>query len=272
MEKTARRQQIIKWQVILGAGVCAFIAFCDLPGGVIAADAKTEMVEYIDRVWNETTKQVDETNANHECEVLTRSMLESGLKGGDSPDKATWYVLDESIKMNEFGHVGKGYYIDITGYVNIILKDDIVEYIKGYLKELTDLMGIKVEFETQKRESYIKVNMISDNNAILIGKNGRTMSSLQTLVKQSIQNKLGIRVNVILDANEYKQKQEKNIERLAIRLAKDVRKTKIEVKMDSMNSYERRLVHNVLTNFKGVTTISEGEEPNRYVIIKPTEE
>lgn len=156
--------------------------------------------------------------------------------------------------------------------LNIVLKDDIVEYIKGYLKELTDLMGIKVEFETGKRESYIKVNMISDNNAILIGKNGRTMSSLQTLVKQSIQNKLGIRVNVILDANEYKQKQEKNIERLAIRLAKDVRKTKIEVKMDSMNSYERRLVHNVLTNFKGVTTISEGEEPNRYVIIKPTEE
>ena len=156
--------------------------------------------------------------------------------------------------------------------LNIILKDDIVEYIKGYLKELTDLMGIKVEFETQKRENYIKVNMISDNNAILIGKNGRTMSSLQTLVRQSIQNKLGIRINIILDANEYKQKQEKNIERLAIRLAKDVRKTKIEVKMDSMNSYERRLVHNVLTNFKGVSTISEGEEPNRYVIIKPIEE
>lgn len=156
--------------------------------------------------------------------------------------------------------------------LNIILKDDIVEYIKEYIKELTDLMGIKVEFETQKRENYIKVNMISDNNAILIGKNGRTMSSLQTLVKQSIQNKLGARINVILDANEYKQKQEKNIERLAIRLAKDVRKTKIEVKMDSMNSYERRLVHNALTNFKGVTTISEGEEPNRYVIIKPIEE
>ena len=114
--------------------------------------------------------------------------------------------------------------------------------------------------------------MLSDNNAILIGKNGRTMSSLQTLVKQSVQNKLGIRINIILDANEYKQKQEKNLERLAIRLAKDVRKTKIEAKMDCMNSYERRIVHNVLTNFKGVTTISEGEEPNRFVIIKPEEE
>ena len=114
--------------------------------------------------------------------------------------------------------------------------------------------------------------MISDNNAILIGKNGRTMESLQSLLKQSIQSKLGIKVNVILDSNGYKEKQQKNIERLAIKLAKDVRKTKVDVKMDSMNSYERRLVHNVLTNFKGVTTVSEGEEPNRCVIIKPTEE
>lgn len=156
--------------------------------------------------------------------------------------------------------------------LNIILKDDVLEYIKGYLKETTELMGIKVDFETQKRENYLKINMLSDNNAILIGKNGRTMSSLQTLVRQSVQNKLGLKINIILDANEYKQKQEKNLERLAIRLAKDVRKTKIEAKMDCMNSYERRIVHNVLTNFKGVTTISEGEEPNRFVIIKPEEE
>ncbi len=156
--------------------------------------------------------------------------------------------------------------------VNVVLKEDVIEYIKSYLKEVTDLMGINVEFETQKRENYIKVNMISDNGAILIGKNGRTMMSLQDLLRQSIQSKIGVRVNVILDSNDYREKQQKNIERLAIRLAKDVRKTKVEVKMDSMNSFERRLVHNALANFKGVTTISEGEEPNRFVVIKPTEE
>ena len=54
-------------------------------------------------------------------------------------------------------------------------------------------------------------------------------------------------------------------------LAKDVVKTNIEVKMDRMNSYERRLVHNRLSNFKGVTTESTGEEPNRCVVIKPVE-
>lgn len=155
--------------------------------------------------------------------------------------------------------------------VTIVLKEDVVEYIKSYLKEVTSLMGIEVEFETQKRENYIKVNMISNDSSILIGKNGRTMSSLQDLLRQSIQSRTGIRVNIILDTNDYKEKQQRNIERLAVKLAKDVVKTGIEVKMDKMNSFERRLVHNRLTNFNGVTTISEGEEPNRCVVIKPTE-
>ena len=155
--------------------------------------------------------------------------------------------------------------------VTVSLKEDIVEYIKSYLKEVTTLMGIGVEFETQKREKYIKVNMISNNSSILIGKKGRTMSSLQDLLKQSIKSKINARVNIILDANDYKKKQQKNIERLAVKLAKDVVKTKMEVKMDRMNSFERRLVHNRLTNFKGVITESTGEEPNRCVVIKPVE-
>ena len=148
--------------------------------------------------------------------------------------------------------------------INISLKEDIAEYIKGYLKEVTSLMGINVEFETQKREKYIKVNMISDNSSILIGKNGRTMTALQDLLRQSIQSKIGARVNVILDTNDYKEK-------LAVKLAKEVAKTGVEVKMDRMNSYERRLIHNRLTNFKGVKTESTGEEPNRCVVIKPQE-
>lgn len=155
--------------------------------------------------------------------------------------------------------------------INVILKEDVMEYIKSYLKEITDLMGIQVEFETIKRENYIKVNMISDNSSILIGRNGRTMKSLQDLLRQSVQKKALTRINIILDANDYKAKQQRNIERLAVKLAKDVIKTGIEVKMDSMNSFERRLVHTKLADFKGVTTVSEGEEPNRCVVIKPVE-
>ena len=72
-----------------------------------------------------------------------------------------------------------------------------------------------------------------------------------------------------LDASDYKDKQVSHLERLAKNIAREVRNTGREVVMDNMNSYERRIVHNVLTDFKGVTTISEGEEPNRHIIVKP---
>lgn len=199
---------------------------------------------------------------NHKYEGKNKEeLINNALKELNASTNEVYYSVKEEVSGGLFK--SKKYQLTIS------LKDEVAEYVKLYLKEITNLMGLNVEFEIQKRENYIKVNMISDNNSILIGKNGRTMSSLQTLLRNSLQNKLGTKINVILDANEYKEKQQKNIERLAVKLAREVRKTKVEVKMDSMNSYERRLVHNALTNFKGVTTISEGEEPNRYVIIKP---
>lgn len=202
---------------------------------------------------------------NHKYEGKNKEeLINNALKELNASTNEVYYSVKEEVSGGLFK--SKKYQLTIS------LKDEVAEYVKLYLKEITNLMGLNVEFEIQKRENYIKVNMISDNNSILIGKNGRTMSSLQTLLRNSFQNKLGTKINVILDANEYKEKQQKNIERLAVKLAREVRKTKVEVKMDSMNSYERRLVHNALTNFKGVTTISEGEEPNRYVIIKPIEE
>ena len=63
----------------------------------------------------------------------------------------------------------------------------------------------------------------------------------------------------------------KNIEYLAKKTAREVAKTKVEAKLDSMNSYERRIVHSILSDDKYVYTESIGEEPNRCVVIKPKE-
>ena len=193
----------------------------------------------------------------NETEVLNKALSEL-----NASKEEVYYDINETVSGSLFK--SKKY------LVTVVLKEDLLEYIKSYLKEVTNLMGIDAELEIIKKENFIKVNMLSDNSSILIGKNGRTMSSLQDLLRQSVK-KNGIKVNIILDANDYKEKQEKNIERLAVKLAKDVVKTNIEVKMDRMNSYERRLVHNRLSNFKGVTTESTGEEPNRCVVIKPVE-
>lgn len=190
-------------------------------------------------------------------------LLNKALNELNASQDEVYYNVEETVSGGLFK--SKKYTL------NIILKEDIVEYTKNYLKNILDLMGINAELEVQKRDNYIKINMFSDNNAILIGKNGRTMSSMQQLLRQTIKNKLNIKINIILDVEEYKIKQQKNIERLAVKLAKDVIRTNIEVKMDSMNSYERRLVHSRLADFDGVKTESIGEEPNRCVVIKPVE-
>lgn len=171
------------------------------------------------------------------------------------------------VKEETVGLLRKKKYI-----LNVILKSDVLEYSKKLLKDIVEGMGIKdVIIESQRKENFIKLTLHSSDNSILIGRNGRTLSSLQNIIRSSVSNQTNIFVNIILDVENYKIKQEHNLERLAKKLAKEVLRTKEPIAMDSMNSYERRLVHNALSNFKGITSDSEGEEPNRRIVIKPVE-
>ena len=153
--------------------------------------------------------------------------------------------------------------------IEVIKKEDVLEYIKELLKEITKYMGLTINMEVKKRDDNVTISLYSDNNAILIGKDARTLNALTTIVKQAVYNQIGTYYNFVLDVSEYKEKQQFFIERAAKKTAKEVARTKIEAKLEPMNSYERRIVHNALTNFKGVYTESEGTEPNRYVVIKP---
>jgi spoIIIJ-associated protein len=154
--------------------------------------------------------------------------------------------------------------------LRVMLKTDVLEFAKKYIKTLVEAMGLEVNLETKRKENYILIKMHSNNNALLIGKNGKTLDSIQLLVRQAIYSNSNIYANIILDVEDYKEKHQRSIEMLAKKLAKEVVNTQIEIKMDSMNSYERRLVHNILKDFKGVKTESEGEEPDRCVVIKPS--
>lgn len=163
----------------------------------------------------------------------------------------------------------KGNLLKKTSYkIKIYTLTDIQNFIKEYLLEITKLMGLDVTFETKIRNCQIYVKMYSDNNPILIGKDGKTLASLMTVVKQMLKIKYNIYPHILLDVENYKEKQEKKLENMAKRIAKEVITTKVDVKLDNMNSYERRIIHNTLSNNNKVSTISEGEEPNRHVIIK----
>lgn len=184
----------------------------------------------------------------------------SALKELNVKEEEMFYNITEE----KVGLIKKKKYI-----MNIILKSEVLEYSKNYLKEIIEGMGIDVQIETQRKENFLKITLHSENSSILIGKNGRTLAALQNILRQSILNKTGVSANIILDVENYKEKRERNLEFLAKKIAKEVEKTGVEVKMDSMNSYERRIVHNIISKNKKVTTLSEGEEPNRYVVVKP---
>ena len=153
--------------------------------------------------------------------------------------------------------------------VTVYKKETINNEIKNYLKEIIENMGLEVSFEMNTKDERTTIKMYSNNNPILIGKNGQTLKALETLAKQKIQNETGIHYKITLDVFNYKDKIKRNLERLAITTAKEVVKTKIPVALDNMTSYERMIIHNKLTDFKGVKTESEGEEPNRHIVIKP---
>ena len=158
---------------------------------------------------------------------------------------------------------------NITIEVSAFLKKDLLEYTKEYLEELLTNMGLKVNFETKMREDSMYIKIYSDNNPIIIGKGGNTLKALEVIVRQKLNTAFNVRPYVCLDVEDYREKQQRRLERLAKNLAKDVVRTNVEVHLENMNAYDRRIIHNALTNFKGVSTISEGEEPNRHVIIKP---
>ncbi len=153
--------------------------------------------------------------------------------------------------------------------LEIIKKSDVVEELKEFIKKITKLMGIEVNIETKVRDNNVSITLYSDNNNILIGKSGRTIDALSLIAKQYIQNEIGVNFRFLLDVGEYKAKQQKNIEYIAKKTAREVAKTKIEAKLDPMNSYERRIVHSILSDNEKVYTESVGEEPNRAVVIKP---
>lgn len=152
--------------------------------------------------------------------------------------------------------------------IEVLNMNEIITFIKDTLNQITDLMGAKSNLEVRRRDNNISVTIFSENNSILIGKNGKNVAALQLIIRQMVNSKLKEPLSIIIDVGNYKEKRARSIEYLAKKLAREAYKTKTEVTMDSMNSYERRIVHEALADDKYVYTESIGEEPNRKVVIK----
>ncbi len=156
--------------------------------------------------------------------------------------------------------------------VEVIDKADIKHFIKEYVENLSNLLDMEINTEIREVEGSFSVKLVSNNNSILIGKDGRTIAAIQTLLRKSLENKAHQPIKVNVDVANYK---EKNLRRKAYEIKKiayEVQKTKVDVALDPMNSYERREIHNMVDQIPHVTTESIGEGKERHIVIKYVEE
>lgn len=150
-----------------------------------------------------------------------------------------------------------------------------IEIAKAYLSEIFEKMGagdVTMEF-TKAPDRTVIIHLNGDSIGSVIGKRGETLDSLQylvCLVANRLRRREGDYVRFTMNAGNYREKREETLRALAARMAKKALKTGRPVALEPMNPYERRIIHAVVTDIEGVTSKSNGEEPNRKVIIKPT--
>lgn len=185
--------------------------------------------------------------------------LQKALEKLNSNENEVYYYFESE----EGGLLKKTKYI-----VNVVTKYDVKLFIKDYISNLAKNMNTKIECEVNEKEVGLNIVLVGDNNAVLIGKDGKTLLSIQTLLRQALKKEGNFNIKLNIDISNYKAKKERNLTYEVKKIAREVEKTHIDAKLDPMNSYERRIVHTVLVDFPTLITESEGIEPNRYVVIK----
>lgn len=155
--------------------------------------------------------------------------------------------------------------------LEVIKLSDIATLGKELLKELLNSLGAKANIETKIRDGQIKYEIFSQNNSIIIGKKGHILDSIQVYLRQAIFTATDMYINVFVDVEKYKEKQFFFLEKKVKKIAREVTLSKVPVKLDPMDAYTRKQVHSALQGFKYITTESEGEEPNRCIVVKYNE-
>ena len=151
--------------------------------------------------------------------------------------------------------------------------EDLVEQeehvAKTFLQDVAKEMGLKVNVKVSSNKDNVYVDIDGEDSGTIIGKRGSTLDALQYLTSLVVNKDQNNYIRVVIDAENYREKREKTLEKLAFRLADKALRSGRSVRLEPMNPYERKVIHTALQQRKGVTTRSEGEEPYRRVIIEP---
>ena len=204
-------------------------------------------------------KSVEKTAKTME-EALASALEELGV----SEDRVTVEILEEPSK-GLFGFIG-GKPARILVNVRPL---DALTVGKQFLSDLFQSMHIAVELEVAvpEEECPVAVNLRGEDLGILIGKHGQTLDALQYLTNLAANRDAEEKIKFVIDVEEYRRRRAETLTRLAQRLASKVKRMGEPVVLEPMTPHERKIIHMALQDDRRISTYSEGEEPNRKVVI-----
>ncbi len=144
------------------------------------------------------------------------------------------------------------------------------EQLTALVKELLAAASLQVNAKTGEIAGrYVNIQLDGKDAAFLVGKHGEVLNAMQYLVNIIAGRRFDNGVRATLDGNDYRRRREEALTTLATKIADQVKARGEEAVLDALPAFERRIVHKALSTYEGISTYSEGEEPNRRVVIAP---
>ena len=205
-----------------------------------------------------------------EFEKFTGKTLEDALAQASSAKGCPKEELHYEIIEEKSGFLGIGKTVEIEAYC----QKDIEDFIKNYIQTYFDNAQLDGTVEIENDHGFYRITVNTKNNAILIGKAGKSLQAFNRLVKAAVSAAFRKRVGLLIDVNGYKEERYEKICKMAIRVAKDVRRTKVDATLDPMPADEIKAIHNALAQMNDISTKSEGEGEGRrlHILYTPGKE
>jgi len=198
-------------------------------------------------------------------------------KKGKSVDEAVQLALEElgvgleDVVIEVLEEPSRGI-LGIIGskpaVVRVEIKNRPEKVAREKLKALLDVMNINHQIErVEVQDGVVRINITGKDMGLLIGRKGETLNAVQFILGMMVNKVLDERVRIVLDVEDYRMRREESLKSLAVSLSERVKRTKRSVVMRPMGPHERRVVHTALQGDPEIVTYSQGEEPNRKVVI-----
>jgi spoIIIJ-associated protein len=146
--------------------------------------------------------------------------------------------------------------------------EEVAETAREFMAGLLEAMGLEGEIGTSVDGTTAHVDVGGEHLGALIGRRGQTLDALQEVARAAVQRRLRSRVRLAVDVEGYRARRRESLAEYARDMAERAKERGTEIELEPMTSYERKVVHDAVGEIEGASSFSEGEEPNRKVVIR----